>query len=82
VKVRGKKCLYGPFKYKIYLIDHMRKAHLMFLPKVKLGPKVAYTIKKGGKRSTKVVNSKAMNFKVMTIFLKRARKEFWRKSKQ
>jgi hypothetical protein len=76
VKARGKKCSYGPFKYRFHLNDHMRKVHLMILPKFKPGPK------KEKKKDTRVVNAKAMNFKVMTNSFKRARKEFWKKSKQ
>ena len=76
VKARRKKCPYGPFKYRFHLNDHMRIAHLMILPKIKPGPK------KDKKKNTRVVNAKAMNFKVMTNSFKMARKEFWKKSKQ
>jgi hypothetical protein len=54
----------------------MRKAHLIILPKIKSGPK------KDTKKDTRVVNAKAMNFKVMTNSYKKARKIFWKKSKQ
>ena len=38
VKARGKKCPYRPFKYRFYLNDHMRKARLMILLKIRPGP--------------------------------------------
>lgn len=82
VKVKGKKCLYGPFKFRFHLNDHMRKAHHMVLSKIKLGPKVASVIKKDENKKPRVINAKEMNFKVMTNSLKMARKEFWKKSKQ
>ena len=76
VKARGKKCPNGPFKYRFHLNDHMKKIHLMILPKLKPGPKKEKNI------YTRVVNAKVMNFKVMTNSFKKARKEFWKKSKQ
>jgi hypothetical protein len=79
VKARGNKCLYGPFKYKFHLNDHMKKIHLMIIPKIKPEPKKD---KKKKKKNTRVVNTKAMNFNVMTNSFKRARKEVWKKSKQ
>ena len=82
IKSKGKKCPYGPFKFRFHLNDHMRKTHLMVLSKIKPGPKVASVIKKDEKKKPRVINIKEMNFKVMTNSLKRARKEFWKKSKQ
>ena len=45
VKAKGKKCPYGPFKFRFHLNDHMRKAHHMTLSKIKPGLKVARIIK-------------------------------------
>ena len=82
VKTKGKRCPYGPFKFRLHLNDHMRKTHSIVLPKVKSGPKVTSVIKKDEKKKPRVINAKEMNYKVMTNSLKRARKEFWKKSKQ
>lgn len=36
--------------------------------------------KECARKKTKIVNSKAMNFKIMTTTFKRPRKEFWNKT--
>lgn len=43
-KQEEKKSIWA-FKYRFHLNDHMRKTHLMVLPKVKSGPKIANIIK-------------------------------------
>jgi hypothetical protein len=76
----GKKCHFGPFKYRHHMAQHMKMHHAIFVPTMKPGPKVDENKKEMKKKRT--VNSKAMNLKVMTNTFKRARKEFWKKKKQ
>ena len=57
-------------KYTFYFNDHMRKTHLMVIPKIKPGPK------KNNKKITTVVNIKAMNFNVITNTFKKTKNEF------
>lgn len=59
----------------------MRKTHSFCIPKVKPWPKVENTIKKLTEKKKMVVDSKVVNFKIMTTSFKRTRNIFWKKIK-
>ena len=75
VKAKGKKCPYGPFKYRFHLNDHMKKTHLMILPKIKPGPKKNKKRYKGGE-------CKSHELQGDDKLIQEGEKRIWKKSKQ
>lgn len=67
-------CHYGPLKNKYYLNDLTRKTYSLYIPKLKLGPKVKNIVKKCARKKTRVVNSKAIKFQGFDMLIQKDKK--------
>lgn len=74
--LQGTSCKFGPWRNRKDLNSHLKAHHSLSLPNLKLGRPLGPR----GANKKKTVNSKKMNYAVMSDASKRAKKLFWKRS--